>query len=219
MKVFVSSTAVDLPEHRPAVAGALERLGLHVARMESFGARPEDATEASLGEIEGSEIFVGIYAHRYGYVPADSTSSITESEFNYAYALRRPTFCFFVDDEYPWPPKLMETSPGKGKLFAFKTRIEKLIVRDVFTTPDVLAVRVATSIGRYLLSDPRRHEGGSATKFARNSMADIAAAVFVDVMRMFNVAGGERVREANKSRYGEFVDTADQHLRADPRTC
>jgi hypothetical protein len=169
MKVFVSSTAVDLPEHRPAVAGALERLGLHVARMESFGARPEDATEASLGEIEGSEIFVGIYAHRYGYVPADSTSSITESEFNYAYALRRPTFCFFVDDEYPWPPKLMETSPGKGKLFAFKTRIEKLIV--------------------------------------------------VDVMRMFNVAGGERVREANKSRYGEFVDTADQHLRADPRTC
>jgi len=138
MKAFVSSTALDLPKHRLAVAAALERLGLQLARMESFGVRPEEATAASLEEVEGSEIFVGIYAHRYGYVPPDSTCSITESEFDYAYKLRRPTFCFFIDDEYPWPQELMEKSPAKEKLIAFKARIEKLVVRDVFTTPDVL---------------------------------------------------------------------------------
>jgi len=73
-------------------------------------------------------------------------------------------------------------------------------------------MRVATSVGRYLISDPRRHSGRGSANFARISMADIATAVFVDVMRLFNVAGGERVREANRSRYEEFVDMADQHL-------
>src|SRR5215469_17462559 len=120
MKVFVSSTARDLPKHRLAAALAIERLGLQVARMETFGASPEDATETSFEEVEGSELFVGIYAHRYGYVPPDSTSSITESEFDYACNLRRPPFCFFVDSEYPWPQDLIEEDPGKQKLAAFK---------------------------------------------------------------------------------------------------
>ena len=48
-----------------AVAGALERLGLQLARMEMFGARPEEPTKACLEEVEASELFVGIYAHRY----------------------------------------------------------------------------------------------------------------------------------------------------------
>jgi hypothetical protein len=38
MKVFISSTARDLPNHRVTVALALERLGLQVARMETFEA-------------------------------------------------------------------------------------------------------------------------------------------------------------------------------------
>ena len=212
MKVFVSSTARDLPKHRLAVALALEQLGLQVARMETFGARPDEATEACFEEVENSELFVGIYAHRYGYVPPDATASITESEFDYAYRLRRPPFCFFVDSEYPWPEELIEQNPGKEQLVAFKAKIEKLVVRDVFTTPDVLATRVATSIGRYLISDPRRHLGRGVVEYARSILADIATAAFVDVMRMFNVAGGERVREANRPRYVEFVDMADQHL-------
>lgn len=132
-------------------------------------------------------------------------------EFDYAYNLRRRLFCFFIDSEYPWPEELIEQNPGKEKLAAFRARIEKLVVRDVFTTPDVLATRVVTPIGRYLISDPRRQVGG-ATEYARTTLADIATTTFVDVMRMFNVAGGERVREANRSRYEEFVNMADQHL-------
>lgn len=212
MKVFVSSTAHDLPKHRLAVALALERLGLQLARMETFGAVPDEPTEASFDEVEGSELFVGIYAHRYGYIRPGSKPSITEAEFEHAYKLRRPPFCFFVDSEYPWPQELIEQNPGKEKLAAFKARLEQLVVRDVFTTPDVLATRVATSIGRYLISDPRRHVGRGAAEYARATLADIATATFVDVMRLFNVASGDRVREANRARYGEFVDMADQHL-------
>jgi hypothetical protein len=212
MRAFVSSTYRDLIDHRRAVADALERLGLQLQRMETFGARPEDATQACLAEIEASELFVGIYAKRYGYVPTNSDISITEAEFDYAFNLRRPTFCFFVDEEYPWPHQLVETQPGASLLSRFKARVEGLVVRDYFTTPDVLASRVASSIGRYLLADPRRHGAPNVTHFAQVTIADVSTMAFVDVMRLACVAGSDLARTANQSRYSEFVDMADFHL-------
>ena len=212
MRVFMSSTYKDLIDHRRAVADALERLGLQFRRMEAFGARPEYAMRACLEEVEASELFVGIYAHRYGYVPPGTTTSITEAEFDHAHENRRPTFCFLVDETYPWPEEFVEHDPGRSSLKSFKARIESLVVRDVFTTPDVLGSRVASSIGRYLIADPRRHGAPDATRFARLTLADASTAVFVDVMRLSCVAGSDMARDANQSRYAEFVDVADQHF-------
>ncbi|MFL6207492.1 MAG: DUF4062 domain-containing protein [Pyrinomonadaceae bacterium] len=212
MRVFVSSTYKDLIDHRRAVADALERLGLQLDRMETFGARPQDATRACLTEIEASELFIGIYAHRYGYIPADSAISITEAEFDHAFNNRRPTFCFFVDEAYPWPGDLVEHEPGLSLLGKFKERVGKLVVRDVFTTPDVLASRVASAIGRYLIADPRRHGARNAAQFALLTLADVAAMAFVDVMRLACVAGSDLARASNQSRYSEFIDVADLHL-------
>ena len=42
MKVFLSSTYIDLIEHRKAAKEALERLGQQVGGMEIFGARDEE---------------------------------------------------------------------------------------------------------------------------------------------------------------------------------
>jgi hypothetical protein len=212
MRVFVSSTYQDLVDHRRAVADALERLGLQLERMEAFGARPQDATRACLAEVEASELFVGIYAHRYGYIPRKSAVSITEAEFDHAFNNRRPTFCFFVDEGYPWPKDLKEGEPGRSRLRKFKKRVEKLVVRDSFTTPEVLAGRVATSVGRYLLADPRRHGAPNAARYAHLVLADLAAMAFVDVMRLACVAGSDRARAVNQPRYKEFVDMADIHL-------
>jgi hypothetical protein len=53
----------------------------------------------------------------------------------------------------------------------------------------------------------------NAAKLARTNIADTAAAVFVDAMRLFNVASGDKVKEVNRPRYDEFVDMADQHFR------
>ena len=208
----MSSTDLDLREHRLAVARALEQLGLGLARMETFGARPNEPTEACLAEIEDSELFVGLYGHRYGYVPEGSEISITELEFDHAHSLRRPTFCFFVEEGYPWPAPMIEPTPGRDKLQRLKAKIEKLVVRDVFTTPDMLAARVAASVGRYLLSDPRRHDAPHAAEYALAGLTDLSAAVFVDLMRLLNVAGGDAVRAANQARYAEFVDMAEQHF-------
>ncbi len=212
MKVFISSTFRDLERHRAAVADAIERLDIQLSRMDAFGAQPKEPSRASLDEVEASDLFVGIYAHRYGFVPDGSTVSITEAEFEHATKLRRPTFCFLVDNEYAWDETHIEGDPGRTRLDTLKARIGSLVVRDIFTTPEVLATRVATAIGRYIIADPRRSGAASVDNFARNSIADGATAVFVDVMRLACVSGSPAARRANEPRYPEFVDIADQHL-------
>lgn len=150
MKTFLSSTYVDLVDHREAAAEAIERLGQQVGRMEVFGARPDEPSEACLAEIDECDFFVGIYAHRYGYVPDGAGVSITEAEFDHAKAKNKPLFCFLVDDEHPWPPKMIEDEPGKSKLRSFKAKIGSGLVRDTFTTSEDLAYKIAAALGRYL---------------------------------------------------------------------
>ena len=46
LRVFLSSTAKDLEQHRLRVGEALERMGNLSVRMETFGARPGTPVEA-----------------------------------------------------------------------------------------------------------------------------------------------------------------------------
>jgi CheY-like chemotaxis protein len=158
MKIFLSSTYEDLKEHRAKAAQAIERLGQQGIRMEVFGARSDEATDVCLEEIESADAFLGIYAHRYGYVRADSAISITEREFEFAQEQRKPAFCFFVDEDYVWQPRHIEPEPGQSKLRAFKQKVSKSVVRDTFTTPEDLAYKVAASLGRFLITTKVRTE-------------------------------------------------------------
>lgn len=153
MKVFLSSTYVDLVEYRRAVVEVLERLGHQVGRMEVFGAIPEEPTTACLSELQECELFIGIYAHRYGYIPDGSECSITEQEFLHAKRAGKKLFCFVVDDNHPWPPKMIDAEPKMSRLQALKDTVRKYVVIETFTSPSDLALKVATSVGRYLTND------------------------------------------------------------------
>lgn len=158
MRVFLSSTYEDLVEHRLKAANAIERLGHQGVRMEVFGARPVQATEACLQEIDSSDVVVGIYAHRYGYIPEGSQISITEQEFEFARSRNKPIFAFLVDDEFPWSPRFVEHEPGLTKLKAFKQTISSSVVRDTFSTSDDLAYKISTALGRFLISTKIKEE-------------------------------------------------------------
>ena len=146
MKVFLSSTYVDLIEHRKAAHDALEKLEVQVIWMEAFGARPEDSKTACLKEVEESDLFIGIYAHRYGYIPKDEDISITEQEFDHAQKLSKPTYGFVVDEDHAWSPKHIEHAK-QDRLNAFLNKVKQRPV-DFFTTPDNLAQKIVASIGR-----------------------------------------------------------------------
>jgi len=150
MKIFLSSTFEDLIEYRQAATEALELLGHQVRGMEKFGARPVAPSVACLSEIEDCELFVGIYAYRYGHIPHGSAVSITEAEFRHAKKLNKQIFCFVVDVNHTWSDGMIEGEPGKTKLIALKAEISSNFMRETFTTPENLALKIATSISRQL---------------------------------------------------------------------
>jgi LuxR family glucitol operon transcriptional activator len=150
-RVFVSSTYDDLRDHRLEVFNSLSRLDLKPVGMEYFGAEPAKPKQVCDSEIEDCDLFVGIYAHRYGFVPEGDEKSITEQEFDLAQELGKPCFCYLIDEDHPWLPKFIEEEPGKSRLRAFKARIESTLVRGTFATPQELAGKVASDLGKWLV--------------------------------------------------------------------
>jgi len=147
LDVFISSTFADLIEYRRAVIETCQKAGFNPIAMEFFSADPRNAQDACLEKIEASDIFIGIYAHRYGYVPANSARSITEIEFDYARQLKRPCLCFVVDEAFSWKGEFREVK-ALPKLRALKSKIDRTVIRETFTTPEELALKVAHSLSR-----------------------------------------------------------------------
>ena len=53
--------------------------------METFGARDDRPRDECLRIVrEETDVFVGIYAHRYGHIPPEDIVSITEAEYDQA---------------------------------------------------------------------------------------------------------------------------------------
>ena len=151
MKVFLSSTYIDLVDYRKAAKEALERLGQQVGGMEVFGARDEEPRAVALAELEKCDLVVGIYAHRYGSILDGDELSITEQEFNHAKSKGKPLFCLVISDEQPWLPKMAEKDAARiKKQDDFKARILKEKTVDFFTTPSDLGMKVGTTVGNYL---------------------------------------------------------------------
>ena len=96
MKVFLSSTYIDLIEYRKAAKEALERLGQQVGGMEIFGARDEEPKTVAFAELEKCEFVIGIYAYRYGFIPEGDEISITEQEYLHAKNKGKSVLCFMA---------------------------------------------------------------------------------------------------------------------------
>src|SRR5258707_9982469 len=103
-KVIISSTALDLPEYRKQVMDACLRQGMFPTMMEYMPAADTEAISASLALVDEADIYVGIFAHRYGYVPKENNPlqiSITEMEYNRAAERGIPRLIFIIDKAHP----------------------------------------------------------------------------------------------------------------------
>ena len=152
-RVFLSSTSRDLGEYREAGIAVCNRLRLTPIGMEFFGAMSAGASEASKQRLADSDLYVGVFAHRYGYVEDGYESSVTEIEFDYAGELGIDRLCFLVDPDYPWPVADVE-QPRYREVKAFKSKVERESVRELFTTVDDFEKKLLGS-----LVDWRRSHG------------------------------------------------------------
>src|SRR5215213_2053369 len=88
LRVFVSSTLAELAGERAAAREAIERLQLTPVLFE-LGARPHPPRDLYRAYLEQSQIFVGIYWQRYGWVAPDETISGLEDEYRLSEGMPR----------------------------------------------------------------------------------------------------------------------------------
>lgn len=132
--VFISSTGLDLHEYREAARDVCMTLQLFPIMMEHFEAMGLGATAGSRKKLDQADLYVGIFAHRYGYIEDGYATSVTEIEFDHAVKRNISQLCFVVDPEFSWPPNSWDPE-HHTQMVALKKRIEKLI-RGRFTTVD-----------------------------------------------------------------------------------
>jgi len=149
-RIFVSSTYIDLVDYRKAAEKAINDQRQIYEGMEYMGAMDKEPTQACLDLVEQCNLFIGIYAWRYGTLPDGSEFSITEQEYQHAKKLGRPCLCYFVDEDFPWPPKLIEPGSAAEELKRFKSQISKDHVRGTFREPLHLERNIISDLSKWL---------------------------------------------------------------------
>ena len=86
MKVYISATQKDLLEYRAAVHAVARRLEIDDVAMEAYGADIRPPLERCLADVRRCDLYVGLFAWRYGFRPPGQESSITELEYREALA-------------------------------------------------------------------------------------------------------------------------------------
>lgn len=151
--IFISSTSQDLQEHRAAVKSAIERLDQRAIDMKNFGSQPGGSVGVSLEEVAKGDVFVGIIAYRYGYVPGGQEKSVTEQEYDEAVRRKLPRLMYIINPDYKneWPAEFIEDDDlAQERLNKFKAYINANEVRSYFTTPDNLAQQVSADLTKEL---------------------------------------------------------------------
>jgi tetratricopeptide (TPR) repeat protein len=146
--VMVSSTARDLPEHRQEVMDACLRQGMFPIMMEHLPAEDAEAIEVSLRMVDEADLYLGIFAHRYGYVPKGHDISITEMEYNRAVERDIPRLIFLMHEDHPVKAKDVETGDGAVKLDALKKRLKTERVVNFYQSPADLRAHVINSLSQ-----------------------------------------------------------------------
>jgi tetratricopeptide (TPR) repeat protein len=163
MKVFLSSTALDLVAHRKLADDTILRLSQEAVVMERFGPLPGEPVAECERKARESDVVVCIVAHRYGFVPEKGKGSITQREVEAAKAVGKDVLVWIVADDYPWTEKkeqdlladptvmadqarVSEVLEGLAALGAFKTWLRKNFTCETFTTPDDLGRKIAIAL-------------------------------------------------------------------------
>lgn len=153
MKVYVSSTFLDLKQHRERVNEGLRRSRYTVVAMEDYAAASRRPLKKCLDDVAKCDVYIGIFGWRYGYVPADHNPkgySITEHEYRKAVELGKDVLIFLLDPDAPWSPGFMDSHTGEGdsgiRIETLRKELSEKWVVSVFTDPDHLASLVQSAL-------------------------------------------------------------------------
>jgi predicted ATPase/class 3 adenylate cyclase len=135
LRVFISSTLEELAEERAAARRAIQRLHLVPVWYES-GARPHPPRAMYRAYLDQSQVFVGIYWQRYGWVAPGMEISGLEDEYRLAAGkpmllyLKRP-----APDQEPGLSAMIDSIRAAGaasyRHFSTARELERLLAEDL----------------------------------------------------------------------------------------
>lgn len=156
LNIYLSATFVDLEQHREKVARELRSLRHDVIAMEEYVAADKRPLEQCLQDVRNADVYVGIFAWRYGYVPAQDNpekKSITELELREAERLGKPRLIFVLKNTAPWPPSMMDATTGDNergvRINALRDSLQQERLAGMFETADELAGKVVSAVYRW----------------------------------------------------------------------
>jgi len=94
--------------------------------MEHLPALDADAIQASLALVDKADIYIGVFAFRYGHQPIGHNISITEMEYDRAVQRGIPRFIFTMADDHPINRADVECGDGEEKLECLKARFNRV---------------------------------------------------------------------------------------------
>jgi predicted ATPase len=137
LRVFVSSTLKELAVERKHARLAVERLHLAPVMFE-LGARPHPPRQLYRAYLHQSDVFVGIYAERYGWVAPGEAVSGLEDEYNLASDL--PKLIYIREPAPGREPQLTELlgrvrddDRASFKTFSTPQELRRLLEADLAT--------------------------------------------------------------------------------------
>ena len=152
-QIFVSSTYEDLKKERDQVIKAILEIGHIPVGMEMFSAADEQQWEIIKKQIDESDYYVVIVAHRYGSM--DGEVSYTEKEYDYAVLKDIPVLGFVINPEVDWPENWKENnSTISRRLEALKTKITSRMVSH-WENKDDLYGKCGIALGKTFNTHPR----------------------------------------------------------------
>jgi hypothetical protein len=147
--VFIGSCARDLPEHCKEVLDECLRQRMLPKMVEHLPKNDAEAIQFSLSVVDQADIYLGIFAYRYGYVPAENNPrrvSLAEMEYDRAVELKIPRLIFVMDKTHPITVEEIELGEGERKLSIFKKRLLAENTVSFYTSSTDLRAHVINSL-------------------------------------------------------------------------
>jgi len=166
VRVFISSTLGELAEERAAARRAIQRLHLVPVWYES-GARPHPPRSMYRAYLDQSQVFVGIYWQRYGWVAPGMGISGLEDEFNLAAGM--PMLLYLKRPAPEQEPRLAAFLDGiraagivSYRVFATPRELERLLADNLAVLLSESFAGTAVSVGARTASPTGPVEPGEA---------------------------------------------------------
>jgi hypothetical protein len=158
-KFYISATFRDLQECRAAVQLALRRLRLEDMAMESYVADARAPLEKCLADVRECDVYIGIFAWRYGHVPSGQDRSITELEYREAITAGKECMIFLLGEEAPWPRCHVDRGLDCERVDRLRDELTGRHTCSIFTDAHDLATQVVAAVARYQANLPRAGSG------------------------------------------------------------